>query len=317
MTHHLVTLTDGPDALDDHDHCNVVETFAFDGEDFDVAYVECKADHDLQRLAAHDAVKHIDDSDEETDYFLQVAPEQFSAQSDGVATIDDVRSLHETPESDPEDDRQTDGENVTVCAMDSGVWPDHPVFDDTEVEQADVTGSGKGDAVGHGGAVLGQISRLAPEAALLSLRIFGDTGSTDGRTIMRAYQFAHENVGRIDVLNSSWGASKSVRSINRVHNSLVAKGVVCVSAAGNSGSSGGSPATASRDFGVGACDEHGTLAPFSSWNPDRDNPDVLAVGVDNRLVRSKGTALGSPLSQYWTQASGTSFASPSVAGMVA
>ena len=59
------------------------------------------------------------------------------------------------------------------------------------------------------------------------------------------------------------------------------------------------------------------MAEFSSYNPNRDNPDVTAIGKDNRLAQAAGTTMGSDLEGPWVKASGTSFAAPEVAGMVA
>jgi subtilisin family serine protease len=60
-----------------------------------------------------------------------------------VATIEDVRQLHDVPRSG------ATGEGVTVAVMDSGVDIGHPVFSDVPVEQVDVTGSGNGDVSGE------------------------------------------------------------------------------------------------------------------------------------------------------------------------
>jgi subtilisin family serine protease len=201
--------------------------------------------------------------------------------------------------------------------MYSGIDTSHPVFEGDPIGQVDVTGSGEGDAVGHGTAVLGQITRLAPGAELISLRIFGREGSTETNVIMRAYEWLHNNVEAYDVANMSWGSSVTSREINRVHNALVEKGIRDVVSAGNSGETAGSPATARRAFGIAACTEEGEIAEFSSYNPDRDNPDVAAIGVDNRLAQAEGAELGEDLPGPWTKASGTSFSAPEVAGMVA
>ncbi len=59
------------------------------------------------------------------------------------------------------------------------------------------------------------------------------------------------------------------------------------------------------------------MAEFSSYNPNGDNPDVTAIGKDNRLAQAAGTNLGNQLEGQWVKASGTSFAVPETAGMVA
>lgn len=98
---------------------------------------------------------------------------------------------------------------------------------------------------------------------------------------------------------------------------LVEKGIQDVVSAGNSGGKSGSPATAKRAFSIGACTEDGKIAKFSSYNPNRDNPDVTAIGVNNRLAQASGTSMGIELDGPWVKSSGTSFSAPEVAGMVA
>ena len=72
--------------------------------------------------------------------------------------------------------------------------------------------------------------------------------------------------------------------------------------AGNSGAKSGNPATAERvlDWGL---HRGGEIAEFSSYNPERDNPDVAAIGKDNRLVQAAGTNTGQELDGPWIQAS--------------
>ena len=307
MAERIILVTGRPEFLYDR-ACTVKETYDF-GRWGSAAFVEYDADAaEESALEDDDRVYSVEKNHTAT---LRVEPEYVSENPDDVATIEDVRRLHDVPT------RSAPGSGVTVVAMDSGVDTSHPVFGDATVEQVDVTGSGKGDAVGHGTAVLGQITRLAPEADLVALRIFGERGQTKTNVIMRAYEWLHNNTDQYDVVNMSWGSQTRSKQIDRTHDELVRKGVRGVVAAGNTGEKGGSPATAERAFSVGACTEAGTMAEFSSYNPQRDNPDVAAIGKDNRLAQADGTTMGTDLPGRWVKASGTSFSAPEVAGMVA
>ena len=286
--------------------CEVIETYDF-GDAGAAAYIECKTDHE-STIANDDRVLDVEPN---MTVEPHLEPDAMSEDPTAVATIEDVRELHNVPDDD------ATGEDLTVVAMDSGIDPEHPVFEGKTVEQVDVTGSGEGDAVGHGTGVLGQVTQLAPGADLVALRIFGSEGQTKNNVIMRAYEWLHDNTGRYDVVNMSWGSQETSRAINRTHNRLVEQGIRDVVSAGNSGEKSGSPATAERAFSVAACTEEGKIAEFSSYNPDRDNPDVAAIGVDNRLAQASGTAMGEELEGPWIKASGTSFSAPEVAGMVA
>lgn len=231
--------------------------------------------------------------------------------SENVATIEDVKRLHKIP------DGGATGDGVHVVVMDSGIDGGHSLFADKDINHVDVTGRGTKDEVGHGTACAGQIVRIAPGVKLTSLRIFGNSGRTSFDTILRAYEWLFQHANEVDIVNMSWGAQRKVSQIDRLQNKLVEKGVRDVTAAGNTGDTGGSPATAERAFSAGACTEDGRMAPFSSYNPNHDNPDVSAIGVNNRLAQARGTTMGEDLSGPWVMASGTSFAAPELAGSVA
>lgn len=306
MNERIVFARESPEFLEEKD-CNVIETYYFGASVGGAALVECEPDRE-SAITDDDRVVGIEQN---LTIEPRLEPAYVSADSGVVATIEDVRQLHDVT------DDAASGQGRTVVAMDSGIDPDHPVFEGVAIEYVDVTDTGEGDAVGHGTGVLGQITRLAPDADLIALRIFGTEGRTKNNIIMRAYEWLHNNTDTYDIVNMSWGARERSEQTDRIHNELVEKGVRDVVAAGNSGEKGGSPATAERAFSVAACTEGGTIADFSSYNPDRDNPDVAAIGKDNRLAQAEGTTLGTDLDGPWVKASGTSFSAPEVAGMVA
>jgi hypothetical protein len=95
----------------------------------------------------------------------------------------------------------------------------------------------------------------------------------------------------------------------------VSKGMIVVNSAGNSGGSSwqyiGAPADGDSVFSIGAVDNSGNYASFSSTGPTYDGrvkPNVVAQG--------QGTAIVDPSGQVGN-GSGTSFSSPITAGMVA
>ena len=211
-----------------------------------------------------------------------------------------------------------DGSGIAVAIVDSGIDTSHPYFDYVDVEKVDFTDSTGVDSVGHGTAVAGEVVSFAPNVDLLSLRVFGDAGSTTMPTLLKAYRWVIDNADRVDVLNMSLGSTQTSESLNRIHNKVEGAGVKTVVSSGNSGGPSGSPATAEKAWSVGACDQNGEMADFSSYNPyGATNPEVTAVGKNNKLAKSSNARMGEVLSDDFVRASGTSFASPQAAGLVA
>jgi serine protease AprX len=133
-----------------------------------------------------------------------------------------------------------------------------------------------------------------------------------------------------DVVNSSLGytrfddarASHTYREqdgrtalISRTASLMARKGMVLVNSAGNEGSGSWKrinfPGDADNILTVAALKEDSVNAPFSSVGPSIDGrvkPDVSAMGYMSTVIRGAGTV---------TVASGTSFSSPELCGMVA
>lgn len=284
------------------------EVERFDFGDLSAALVDTEAASNQIASA-----QGVHDAEDESGFEAHPLTAPETAGSTDYATIDDVRRVSAVPDTD------LTGKGVAVAVMDSGIDDTHPILEGKQIPQHDMTDStGESrDTLGHGTACTGQIARLAPDVELVSLRIFGSQGTAGMRPILRAYQWLAQNADAIDIANMSWGSTRSSSQLNKIHNHVVSKGVRDTSSAGNTGSSGGSPATASRAFSVGACTESGELAEFSSYNPEQGNPDVVAVGEACRLARAEGTSMGTVLSDEFVSASGTSFSAPAVAGMVA
>lgn len=143
-----------------------------------------------------------------------------------------------------------------------------------------------------------------------------------------AIEFA-DSVG-VDVVNTSLGyytfddSTKDYAYHNldgqyalmsRQSGKVADKGMILVCSAGNSGASSWKkitvPGDAENVLTVGAVDKRGVLAPFSSIGNTADNrvkPDVVAVGLSSDVMGTNGNL---------RKASGTSFASPILCGMVA
>lgn len=237
-----------------------------------------------------------------------------AAASGRMITDDEARDIHYWQ------DVPATGETITAAVMDSGVDEDlfdsHPWFDTATLgKQYDATGAGEAgrDQVGHGTGCASIIANATPEVEIYDVRIFDDSGANAGfESIRRAYQWLLQHANEIDIVNMSWGAQQDIPQINNLHDKLINRDVVDVVAAGNTGGDGGSPATARKAFSAGAIDENGDPARFSSFDPDKGNPDVAAVGQNVKMARAQGTSMGTPLNSQFVKSSGTSFAAPYV-----
>ncbi|MFF2851056.1 S8 family serine peptidase [Streptomyces sp. NPDC058001] len=232
-----------------------------------------------------------------------------------------------------------DGKAVKVAVLDTGADQSHPDLAHRIGKAKDFSGSsGTNDAFGHGthvaatvggsGAASGGSRKgVAPAADLLIGKVLGDDGYGSESQVIDGMEWAAAEGAK--VVNMSLGAdirTDGTDPMSLALNELTrSSGALFVVAAGNNGEQGpgtvGSPGAADAALTVGAVDRDDTLAPFSSRGPrDGDRavkPDVTAPGVGIVAARAAGTTMGDPVDPYYVAASGTSMATPHVAGAAA
>ncbi|GAA4903048.1 subtilisin family serine protease [Stackebrandtia albiflava] len=227
-----------------------------------------------------------------------------------------------------------DGTGVTVAVLDTGYDVNHPDLADAVVgAKSFIEGETVQDGNGHGTHVAGTVAGsgaasdgthtgVAPGADLLIGKVLDDTGSglLSGAVVGAEWAIAQG----ADVISMSLGAKTAHASdpISEAVDALSEEtGVLFVIAAGNEGQNIlGSPGVASRALTVGATDDHDVVADFSSRGPRADGvlkPEISAPGVGIVAPRAAGTAMGTPVDEYYTSANGTSMATPHVAGAAA
>ncbi len=231
---------------------------------------------------------------------------------------------------------QNDGEGVTICVVDTGIDATHPDFAGRVGLTADFSGKGSAvDGNGHGTHVAstaagtgaasgGKYVGVAPGATIMAAKALADNGSGRMSNVMAGLEWAAQNGA--DVLNLSLGSrgnSDGSDALSTMCNAIVDLGKIMVVAAGNSGprqSTIGSPGAAEQVITVGASDDQDSVARFSSRGPTADGrvkPDIVAPGSKIVAARAAGTSVGQVVDEYYTTASGTSMATPHVAGLVA
>lgn len=228
-----------------------------------------------------------------------------------------------------------DGDGVTVAVLDSGVDLDHPDLAGRVIEARDFTGTDDPtDRHGHGTHVAATIAGggeasdgrhrgVAPGAELLSGKVCGMEECAESDLLAGMLWAAQSDAA---VVNMSIGGSDfpGIDPLEAAVNDLTDQyDTLFVIAAGNYGvyEKVDSPGSADAALTVAAADLAGAVAEFSSRGPRTGDhalkPDLMAPGVDIVAARAAGTAMEDPVDDHYTSASGTSMATPHVAGAVA
>ncbi|WP_367362673.1 S8 family peptidase [Mesotoga sp.] len=212
------------------------------------------------------------------------------------------------------------GVGVKVAILDTGIDPSHPDLAGRVAQGIDFTGIGSSfDDNGHGTHVSGTVAAIysnnsgvygvAPSASLYAVKVLDSTGSGYLDWIIAGIQWAI--VSDIDIINMSLGTPSDVQSLEDACNAAFADGILIVAAAGNSGNKPGNRDTVEYPGGyasviaAAASDSNDLRVSFSSTGPD---VELIAPGV---------SILSSIPGDGYAYYSGTSMASPHVAGVAA
>ncbi len=227
------------------------------------------------------------------------------------------------------------GEGVSIAIVDTGIDVAHPDFAERIADATDVTGEGLGDRHGHGthcagiaagsGAASGGKYRgAASRATIYSAKVLKADGQGMMSDVMAGVEWAVEQGVRIISLSlGSSGSSDGLDALSETCDAAVERGIMVVVAAGNDGPGSrtvGAPGAARRALTIGASDDADAIASFSSRGPTADGrqkPDIVVPGVNIIAPRGASTAMGAVIDDYYTQASGTSMATPLAAGVCA
>jgi subtilisin family serine protease len=229
-------------------------------------------------------------------------------------------------------------DGVKVAVLDTGYDANHPDLKSKVDGAEDFTGEGDPDpgvdTVGHGTHVAstiagtgaasgGKYGGVAPGARLLVGKVLGEYGGRED-WIINGMQWAVDNGAK--VVNMSLGGSPSDGTdlLSQVVNQLSeSTGALFVIAAGNYGQrqSVGSPGSADRALTVANVTKSDELSVSSSEGPRVGDyglkPEIAAPGTDIVAARAEGTFTEYSVNEHYTRISGTSMATPHVAGAAA
>ncbi|XP_047308533.1 subtilisin-like protease SBT6.1 isoform X1 [Impatiens glandulifera] len=217
------------------------------------------------------------------------------------------------------------GAKVKMAIFDTGIRANHPHFRNIKERTNWTNEDTLNDNLGHGtfvaGVIAGEDSEclgFAPDTEIYAFRVFTDAQVSYTSWFLDAFNYAIAM--NMDVLNLSIGGPDylDLPFVEKVWE-LTANNIIMVSAIGNDGPLYGTlnnPADQSDVIGVGGIDYNDHIASFSSrgmstWEIPhgygRVKPDVVAYGRE---------IMGSKISTGCKSLSGTSVASPVVAGVV-
>ncbi len=228
--------------------------------------------------------------------------------------------------------------DVVVAVLDTGIDAAHVDLDGGKVIawRDEINGAAAPyDDHGHGSHVAGIIAGtgegnpayrgVAPGAALVGIKVLSGAGSGTTTQIINGINWMIQNRTRYNIaagnlsLGSS-GCSDGRDALSTAVNNAVQSGITMVVAAGNSGPARctiGSPAAAAQAITVGAAYDIGELgwaiADFSSRGPTADGrtkPDLVTPGRNITAVKAN-------TANQYVAYSGTSMATPFLAGVVA
>ncbi|MFD0202244.1 MULTISPECIES: S8 family serine peptidase [Saccharothrix] len=223
------------------------------------------------------------------------------------------------------------GKGVKVAVLDTGIDQDHPDLAGHEVAERNFTDDpDTTDGVGHGTHVAATIASsgarykgVAPDADLLDGKVCVAAGCAES-AIVAGMQWAAEQGADIVNVSLGGGDTAELDPLEEAVNTLSARtGVLFVVAAGNNSrpETISSPGSADAALTVGAVDRQDGIAPFSSRGPRVGDgavkPDITAPGVDIVAARSSSGTVGTPAGDGYVSMSGTSMATPHVAGAAA
>lgn len=214
---------------------------------------------------------------------------------------------------------QTSGaSNVVVAVLDSGVNAAHPDLTARLVPGYDFVWDDNDptDDFGHGTAVAGVIAAagnnglgvagVAFDARVMPVKVMNASGFAAYSTVAQGIRYAVDHGAR--VINLSLAGSAASATLQDAVDYAWSHNVVIVAAAGNNGSDAPLyPAACNNVVAVAATTAGDSLASYSSYG----NHLALAAPGDNIWTTTRDLTTG------YAAESGTSFASPVVAGVAA
>jgi subtilisin family serine protease len=204
-----------------------------------------------------------------------------------------------------------DGDGVKVAVLDTGVNPNHPALYgrctqgynaiNKDLPSTELLDGLYNRSAGHGTMIAGVISRLAPKAEIVPVRVLNADGAGTGLSVIKGIYFSVGEGCR--VINLSLSSATRLRALEESVAYAISSGVVVVASAGNDGVNQPRwPAACAGVIAVASLDGDHRRSAFSNYGP-------------YITVCAPGNGIHGPFyTGGYANWSGTSFAAPFVAG---
>jgi cerevisin len=261
----------------------------------------------LEAVRNRDEVEFV-----EANILMYASESQFSPPSWGLPRISQEKfintNIYEYPDKA--------GEGVDVYVIDTGINIRHFDFEGRAIwGYTAPAGDSDSDGNGHGShvasTVAGKKYGVAKKAKVIAVKVLRSSGSGTLADVIAGVEWAYKQANTSknpSVANMSLGGGRSP-ALDRAVETAIQKGLQFAVAAGNENSNAcySSPARVRAAVTVGASTKDDKTAYFSNWG---DCVDLYAPGQD---------ITGAWKGFWWSQKtiSGTSMASPHVAGVMA
>ncbi len=220
--------------------------------------------------------------------------------------------------------------NVLLAVIDTGVDYTHPNlapnmvagydFKENDADPMDKTsaqnpghGTHCAGIIGATGLIDGGTSGLSPEVSIMPLRFLGEDGSGDLDSAIKAIDYAIEH--KVSVISASWGASVPLSTAQPLVEALQRAdkaGIIFVTAAANDGKNNDTTEVYPANAGTA------NMMTIAASNSSDAKPSWSNFGKAKVSIAAPGDAIISTLpGNKYANLSGTSMATPLVAGLVA
>ena len=201
--------------------------------------------------------------------------------------------------------KRVTGKGIFAAVLDTGYTP-HDLLPEPVSSKSFIRGESVKDGNGHGshcaGTVLGRDGiGVAPDACLIVGKVLASNGSGSSDGIASGIRWAVDSGA--DVISMSLGSSSPYEPTREALQYAWSKGVITVSAAGNSGFDGmrnsiGYPAKYLESLCIGAYRQDGQRASFSSGGRELDmccpGQDIVSCSTTNGFRGMSGTSMATP-----------------------